>query len=143
MSNLGMHRNLTSAQLANEVDATAKQALDDQMADVDGIGKKQKAGKKDEDAAFNGAVPFIPEEKEDKEKSQDDNSTQDESQEEVDEAEEDEEADLPYTFRCNQSDMIEIVDTDGKILRTISPEDAANVSLKVSKMPGVFINKKV
>ena len=64
MSNLGMQRNLTSAQLANEVEATAKQALENQIADVDGVGKKEKAGRKDPDAAFNGTIPFIPEEEE-------------------------------------------------------------------------------
>ena len=60
MSNLGLHRNLTSAQLANEAEDTARQSLENQMADVDGVGKREKVGKKDEDAAFNGMVPFIP-----------------------------------------------------------------------------------
>ena len=42
MSNLGINRNMSSAQLANEAEATAKQALENQMADVDGVGKKEK-----------------------------------------------------------------------------------------------------
>ena len=63
MSNLGLHRNLTTAQLANEVEATAKMALENQLPDVDGIGKKEKAGKKDPEAAFNPTVPFIPDKK--------------------------------------------------------------------------------
>ena len=67
MSNLGLNRNLTSAQLANEAEMTANQALENQIADVDGVGKKEKAGRKDPDAAFNGTIPFIGEPKDDDE----------------------------------------------------------------------------
>ena len=47
LSNLGLNKNLTSAQLANEVDATARQSLENQIADVDGVGKREKVGKKE------------------------------------------------------------------------------------------------
>ena len=59
MSNLGLHRNTTSAQNAHEADFLARQNLENQISDMDGVSKREKAGKKDEDAAFNGMMAFV------------------------------------------------------------------------------------
>lgn len=143
MSNLGMHRNLTSAQLANEVEATAKQALENQIADVDGVGKREKAGRKDPDAAFNGTIPFIPDDKE--EENQEEQSEQEPSQttkEEEPVAEEDTKG--QYHFKLNAEGMIEVWDEKtNNLLRTISPEDAAKTFTNLSQAPGLFVNRKI
>ena len=151
MSNLGMQRNLTSAQLAHEVDVTAKQALENQIADVDGVGKKEKAGRKDPDAAFNGTIPFIPDEEDndegkdeseqDKEQTSSDEETQDES--DINENEDDDEGGQ-YHFKLNDSGMIEVWSTEtNTMIKEISPEDAAKTFINLSQAPGLFVNRKI
>ena len=141
MSNLGLNRNLTSAQLAHEVDIVANQALENQIADVDGVGKKEKAGKKDPDAAFNGTVPFIADEKE----QESDNLEEQESVEQnLDDVDEDDCEGSQYSFKLNDEGMIEVWNSEtNELLKTISPESAANAMINVSKMPGVFVNKTI
>ena len=145
MSNLGINRNMSSAQLANEVEATAKQALENQMADVDGVGKKEKAGRKDPDAAFNGTIPFVgePKEKEDEEESpSQENTNTPPNPDLIDD--EDDEYGAQFHFRFNQDNMIEVWDSEKQeIVKTISPEDATNAILGLSKMPSVFVNKEI
>ena len=144
MSNLGLSRNLTSAQLAHEVDATAKQALENQIADTDGIGKKEKAGRKDPDAAFNGTIPFIPDSKEEDDDSEQ-NENQEDLQENIIEEESDEETEgSQYHFKLNSDGLIEVWNTNtNEIIKTISPTNAANAMLGISKMPGIFVNKEI
>jgi len=141
MSNLGLNRNLTSAQLAHEVDIVANQALENQISDVDGVGKKEKAGKKDPDAAFNGTVPFIADEKE----QESDNLEEQESVEQnLDDVDEDDCEGSQYSFKLNDEGMIEVWNSEtNELLKIISPESAANAMINVSKMPGVFVNKTI
>ena len=145
MSNLGLNRNLTSAQLANEAEMTANQALENQIADVDGVGKKEKAGRKDPDAAFNGTIPFIgePKEKDDEESS---NEQEKESPQEQQMSSNDEEDDdgNQYHFKLNNEGLIEVWDsTTDSVVKTISPEDASNTLLHMSKIPGIFVNNEI
>ena len=152
MSNLGLHRNLTTAQLANDVEATAKMALENQLLDVDGVGKKEKAGKKDPESAFNPMVPFIADEKENKdsddseeknldESSQIDKSVGDERYEDNTEIEIEE---PKYLFKMSDDNMIEIYDAQtNKVIRKISPEEAAATVHNFAKLPSVFFNKNV
>ena len=146
MSNLGLNRNLTSAQLANEAEMTANQALENQIADVDGVGKKEKAGRKDPDAAFNGTIPFIAEPKEDEESDtpeQQEESDAEQSQNLAEEDDEDDEGDQ-YHFKLNDQGLIEVWDAStNSVVKTISPEDATNTLLHISKAPGIFVNKEV
>ena len=147
MSNLGLNRNLTSAQMANEAEATANQALENQIADVDGIGKKEKAGRKDPDAAFNGTIPFIPDNKEDTENNGQDSPEPDNNQGEqivLSQDDEDNEDGSQYHFKMNSEGMIEVWDSvTNSIAKTISPEDAANTLMNLSKIPGIFVNREV
>lgn len=146
MSNLGMHRNLTSAQLANEVEATAKQALENQIADVDGVGKKEKAGRKDPDAAFNGMIPFIPDEKEEDEEQENSSEQQQEqpNQPQKEEPEKDEDNGGQYHFKLNSEGMIEVWDSKtNSVIREISPENAAKTFTNLSQVPGLFVNRKI
>lgn len=143
MSNLGLNRNLSSAQLAQNAETTARESLDSQIADVDGVGKKEKAGRKDPDAAFNGHIPFIPDKKEGEQEEQ---PPEDEPQEPVaiETEDEDDEDASKYSFRFNANEMIEIWDTKtNTILKTISPENAQKSLSNLSKMPGIFINKAI
>lgn len=146
MSNLGLNRNMTSAQLANEAEATAKQALENQMADVDGIGKKEKAGRKDPDAAFNGTIPFIGEPKEQEEGEEETQQQPAELTEQNTEnpEDEDEEEKTLYQFRFNEEGMIEIFNTEkNTVVKTISSDEAVNTIKGLTKIPSVFINKQV
>lgn len=144
MSNLGLPRNMTSAQLANEAEVTARQSLENQIADVDGVGKREKVGKKDEDAAFNGMIPFIPNDENSNESSNEDGENNNQ-QPPVDYSAlvDDEEVDK-YHFRFNANDMIEIWDTEtNQIVKTISPESARKVIGNIEELPGVLVNKKI
>lgn len=142
MSNLGLSRNLSSAQLAQNAETTAREALDSQIADTDGVGKKEKAGKKDPDSAFNGHIPFIHDKKEGEEEPQEEEDmSQDNSQFQDDEDDDD---DSRYHYRFNANEMIEIWDSKtNSIIRTISPEAASKAILNITEMPGIFINKEI
>ena len=145
MSNLGLNRNLTSAQLANEAEMTANQALENQIADVDGVGKKEKAGRKDPDAAFNGTIPFIgePKEKDDEENSNEQEKEPQQKQRVSSNEEEDDDGNQ-YHFKLNNEGLIEVWDsTTDSVVKTISPEDASNTLLHISKVPGIFVNKEI
>ncbi len=144
MSNLGLQRNMTSAQLANEAEVTARQSLENQIADVDGVGKREKVGKKDEDAAFNGMVPFIPNDENNNE-SPNEGGENKNQQPPVDYSAlvDDEEVDK-YHFRFNANDMIEIWDTEtNEIIKTISPDMARKVIGNIEELPGVLVNRKI
>lgn len=149
MSNLGLNRNKTSAQLANDAEVTANQAMENQIADVDGVGKKEKAGRKDSDASFNGTIPFIGDEKEDeeeKENNENESSKQHTSSEENNDLidEDDEEYEYKYHFKFNEENKIEIWDSEtGEVIRTISPEDASKSIADLASVPGIFVNKEI
>lgn len=149
MSNLGLHRNLTTAQLANEVDVVAKQALENQLPDVDGVGKKEKAGKKDPEAAFNGMVPFIPDEENDE---KDEDASEQKEKKSVDksvgeELTEDDDVEIEepqYLFKMSADDMIEVYDKNtGRVIKKLSPEEAASTVHNFTKMPSIFFNKDI
>lgn len=145
MSNLGLNRNLTSAQMANEAEMTANQALENQIADVDGIGKKEKAGRKDPDAAFNGTIPFIGEPKEkDDEESSNEQEKESPQEQQMSSSEEEDDDGNQYHFKLNNDGLIEVWDsTTDSVVKTISPEDASNTLLHMSKIPGIFVNKEI
>ena len=145
MSNLGMHRNKTSAQLSHDAETVARETLEHQMPDVDGVGKREKAGKKDDEAAFNGTIPFIPDGKKKKNK---EDETQDESNdsesllEGIDE--DDEEDDSKYRFLLGSDEMIEIRDnTDNSLIKKISIEQAQKAVGCLDDLPGFLVNKEV
>ena len=150
MSNLGLQRNLTTAQLANDVADTDKMALENQLPDVDGVEKKEKAGKKDPEAAFNPMVPFIPDKKKkkDNESENDDDSSSIEKSVDDDEfATDEEEIEIEeprYLFKMSEDNMIEIYDNQtGKVVRKITPEEAAATVHNFSKLPSIFFNRDV
>lgn len=146
MSNLGLHRNLTSAQLANEADATARQALENQLPDVDGVGKKEKAGKKDPDAAFAGMVPFIADEKDSQENEEEQSEEANAEPTEIPlvDGTDDDSEEPRYLFKMGADNLIEVFDTKTKtIVKKLSPEEAANSVHNFTKMPGLFIDKEV
>lgn len=143
MSNLGLNRNLSSAQLANAAEDTARQSLDNQIADVDGVGKKEKVGKKDEDAAFNGTIPFISDENKEEEQAHQDEQQNPDTPLIPKQSDDDEEVEK-YHFRFGETGQIEVWDNEKKkVIKTISPEEASNVFCNFSKVPGILINRKI
>lgn len=148
LANLGLNKNMSSAQLANEAERTARQSLENQIADADGVGKIEKAGRKDPDAAFNGTIPFIPDDKKENEEDSEDKqeeSQNSEAQQILDENDDDvDEEYSKYHFRFNKDEMIEIYDSEkNEVIKTISPEDASKALVNLSKIPGLFVNRKV
>lgn len=148
LANLGLNKNMSSAQLANEAERTARQSLENQIADADGVGKIEKAGRKDPDAAFNGTIPFIPDDKKENEEDSEDKqeeSKNSEAQQILDENDDDvDEEYSKYHFRFNKDEMIEIYDSEkNEVIKTISPEDASKALVNLSKIPGLFVNRKV
>ena len=129
LSNLGLNKNLTSAQLANEAESLARQSSENQIADVDGVGKREKAGKKDDEAAYNGTIPFIPDgKKEDEEENTEDSEVS--SSEPVETYVDDEEI-SKYKFSFGKGDMIEIHDSStGDLIKKIPIEQAQKAKEK-------------
>lgn len=143
MSNLGLNRNMTSAQLANEAESLARQNLENQISDVDGIGKKEKAGKKDEDAAFNGTIPFIPDNKNEEESEE---GQQEEQPDNIQGADiDDEEEDVSkYKFSFGAGDMIEIRDSStNELIRKIPITQAQKAVGSIDSLPGFLVNREV
>ena len=145
MSNLGLNRNMTSAQNAHEADFLARQNLENQISDMDGIGKREKAGKKDEEAAFNGMMAFVKPDNHD----ENDEESQDETMEETVPHEnplydDDDEYEEKYHFVYNNNELIEIWDAEtNKLLKTISPENAQDIVEQMHCLPSILVNKKV
>lgn len=131
--------------MASEAEVIARRGNENQIKDIDGLSKKQKALKKDKDSGFNGLV-YLPgfedeeeqqdEEKQDKPASQDTDSTNDEDI--------NENTFSNYHFRLNSDHMIEVFNSETlEIIRTISPDDAAKVLLNLSDVPGFIVNESV
>lgn len=145
MSNLGLNRNMTSAQHAHEADVLARQNLENQISDMDGIGKREKAGKKDEEAAFNGMMAFVKPDNQE----EDVEEEQTEAEEEITSHEnplydEDDEYEEKYHFVYNDDNMIEIWEVEtNKLIKTISPENAQDVVEQIHCLPSILVNKKV
>ena len=95
--------------------------------------------------AFNGTIPFIgePKEKDDEENpNEQENEPQQEQQVSSNEEEDDE--GNQYHFKLNNEGLIEVWDsTTDSVVKTISPEDASNTLLHISKVPGIFVNKEI
>ena len=143
MSNLGLNRNMTSAQLANEAESLARQSLENQIADADGVGKREKAGKKDEDAAYNGTIPFIPDDKKEAEDENNEENQQPENSEQNTVDEEEEEI-SKYKFCMGQGDMIEIRDSESnEIIKKIPIAQAQKAIGTIDKLPGFLVNREV
>ena len=134
---------MTSAQLANEAESLARQTLENQISDMDGMGKREKAGKKDDEAAYNGSIPFIP----DEEKKEDTEQEQPEEQSETQDvgiADDDEEDASKYKFVLGEGDMIEIRNSlTDELIRKISVEQAQKAVGTIDKLPGFLVNREV
>ena len=93
-------------------------------------------------------VPFIGEPKkedeEETEENQEEEQQSNESQEDdVSDETDDEEADNLH-FRINAENKIEIWDNETKqVIKTISPEEAANVIHNFAQAPGIFVNREI
>ena len=141
MANLtGVNRNMSSQQMANEADAVARQATENEIADVDGISKKQKAGRKDPDAAFNGRMVLIKDEEQNKEEEQEQEEPPKKAEKK--EKEPSDEDISKYHFRFKSEGMIEICEGD-KVVGTISPEAAARALTNIQDFSGGIVNKKI
>lgn len=142
MANLpGVNRNLSSQQMAQDAEVTARQGTEDDIVDVDGISRKQKAGRKDPDAAFNGRMVLIKDEEQNQEQEQEEE--QPESQKQPQNQKEPTEEDVSkYHFEFNKDGMIEICEGD-KVVGTISPEEAAHALKNLSEFSGALVNKNV
>ena len=145
MSNLGLNRNMTSAQNAHEADFLARQNLENQISDINGVGKREKAGKKDEEAAFNGMMAFV------KPDEQEENTEEQADTEEIETPHEhplyDDTEDYyeeKYHFVYNDNGMIEIWEVEtNKLIKTISPESARDVVEQIHCLPSILVNKKI
>lgn len=145
LANLGLNKNLTSAQLANEAEAMAQRALDNQIADMDGVSKKEKAGRKDKDAAFNARMALITEEEKKEEENKENEQPEEPVKEEKPKSENNDEDDVSkYHFRFTEDNMIEVYDNEKqKVISKISAEDAAKILGNLSDSHGVIVNKKI
>ena len=105
------------------------QAASDADKDADAEADDKNAA--DEDANKDAA--------DDETKDSEDEVTKDEEEESDEETE-----GSQYHFKLNSDGLIEVWNTNtNEIIKTISPTNAANAMLGISKMPGIFVNKEI
>lgn len=140
MANLGLNRNRSSQQLANEADNVARQGTENDIVDMDGVSRKQKVGKKDEDAAFNGHMVLIKDEEQPPQEQEEEKEKNSKKKPQKGKIPEDEIS--KFNFHFNKEGMIEICEGD-EVISVISPEDAAKALKNLSEFSGAIINKKI
>ena len=132
---------MTSAQLSHEAESLARQSLENQIEDIDGVGKREKAGKKDDEAAYNGTIPFIPD---NKEESEENNEQEEQPQENSIQTDIEDEEVSKYKFCIGQGDIIEIRDSESnEIIKKIPISQAQKAIGTIDKLPGFLVNREV
>lgn len=139
MSNLGLHKEMTSAQMANHAEQLASKGLEFKIKDVANIAEK-KGIKMREEGFSGGGETFedgLPQEAEDDE----------ENEAELKQIEQEFEQKDPKEFsvRINpKTEMVELYNNKSKkIIETINAEDLMELMSKLDHASGVLVNKKI
>lgn len=133
ISNLGLHKEFTSAQLASNADALAKKGTELSIKNIEGLTEKQKITEKESDSETDNLEASYYEENEDNDNEENDNS------------EEQEQDTKKYSVKLNNSSqLIELIDTENdEIIETISPNDLIKLVAKLNSTSGILVNRKI
>lgn len=132
ISNLGLHKEFTSAQLASNADALAKKGTEFSIKNVDGLAKKQKVSEKDsDDDSDNPELSYYEDDEDNDNEENEDSENQDEARR--------------YSVKINNSSqLIELIDTENnQIIETISPNDLIKLVSKLNSTSGILVNREI
>lgn len=130
ISNLGLHKEFTSAQLASNAEALAKKGTQFSIKNVDSIAEKQKIKEKESD---------------DETQKQELTYSEGEAYENEEDDEEETEDIKKYSVKLNNSSqLIELIDIENEqIIETISPADLIKLVSKLNSTSGILVNKEI
>lgn len=134
MANLGLHKEFTSAQLANNAEKLAKKGTELSIKNIEGLVNKQKITRKDHDDEDRYEPAYDDEDDDD---SNENNETEDEDDKN--------QGSKRYNVKLNKnSQLIELIDTENnQIIETISPTDLIKLVSKLNSTSGILINRKI
>lgn len=130
MNNLGVHKELTSAQLANNAEALAQKGSI--IKTVDNLSSKNKTKNKEFEEEEEIPVYFFEEDEKEKDRENNKNKKNNGDAKK-------------YTVKLNsQTQLIELIDLEKeKIIETISPNDLIKLVSKLSSTSGILVNRRI
>lgn len=139
MSNLGLHRDLTSAQMSNQAEVLATKGLEFKIKDV-AEAASQKGVKRKEDDSDGGGASFEDNSKQSKEQ-----HARDEIQNRLKEQEFERQDPKEFSVRINPSnEMIELYNNkNNRIIESISANDLMVLISKMDSASGILVNRKI
>ena len=141
MSNIGLHRDLTSAQMASQADELANMDKDVKIEDITSLSTKKGIKRRDGDSdGAGGFVGFGFKGKNPNEEEEDDDETSN-----FDEKVFENSNPKEFSVRINsKTEMVELFNNKSKkIVETISAGDLMALISKMDSASGVLVNKKV
>lgn len=145
MGNLGLHKDLTSAQMSNQAEQLALRGTEFQIKFVDELAKKKAIERKkendEEEPKEHEEIKDIFEQLEE-EFEENDDEDEDEDEEFV---EQKNELSKGFSVKINKdTEMIELYDNkDNRIVQTITANDLIGLISKLNSASGVFVNRKI
>jgi len=135
MANLGLHKEVTSAQMANQAEQLAGKGLEFKIKDIGEL-SKEKGVERKEDGSSQGGGSFEENLKEDE---------QNDFKEKFDEKRFKTEDAKEFSVRINpKTEMVELFNNkESKIIETISASDLMQLISKLDSASGIIVNRKI
>ena len=136
MGNLGLHKEITSAQMANQAELLANEGLEFKVKDVNGIAKEKGVERK-KDGSSDGGGFF----EENLNEEDDENNSKEKFDEKTfltDDIKE-------FSVRINpKTEMVELFNTkEKKIIETISATDLMQLISRLDSASGIIVNRRI
>lgn len=132
MTNLGLHKELTSAQMSNAAEVLATKGTERSIKTVDDLSSKQRTKNKEFEEEDEIPVYYFEDDEKEGNEGQDKEKKQNGEHKK-------------YTVKLNsKTQLIELVDLERKmIIETISPNDLIKLVSKLSSTSGILVNRKI
>lgn len=138
IGNLGLNTNVTSAQLASQVEHLAMKESEIKIKDVTELAEDAGVKRKEKDADNNNQFH-------DGFKKASDDEQEDETPSNIDEKEIESKDPKDFSVRLNtDTGMVELYNNkEERILETISPKDLMHLVAKLNSASGILVNRKI
>lgn len=132
MTNLGLHKELTSSQLATNAEVLAAKGTERSIKTVNDLSSKQRTRNKEFEEE--DEIPVYYFEEDEKEDNQGEGKEKKQNSEPK-----------KYTVKLNnKTQLIELVDLErNRVIETISPNDLIKLVSKLSSTSGILVNRKI
>lgn len=143
MANLGLHKDVTSAEMANQVEQLANKGLEFKIKDIDNLVEKKGIERKEEGSGGNNQTfdDGLFQKKEEDEYEDELSS----AEMQLIEQELEQKDPREFSVRINpKTEMVELYNNRSKkIIETINAEDLMGLVSKLDDATGVLVNKKI